>query len=341
MNEIEPDHFDFEDEAADGVSTAGSSTASVSSSIVQGVDEYGRRYASYGNVGYGMPIDEDELDRIDLKHRLYTLLLDEMHFLAPIGRNPQRILDLGTGSGIWAIDIADAFPSAEVLGVDLAPIQPEWVPTNCRFEIDDVEEQWTYRYQFDFIHSRDFLFSIRDWPKLARQCFEYTKPNGYTEFQCLLPEPHCDDDSTPADTGVIEFSEKVCDASALAGWSLREPNHFKAYLQEAGFEDVTEVRYKVPTSPWPKDKRMKLIGAFEMQSLLQGASAFSLRTFSRAYGWTQEETEVFLLRMRTDVRNLKYHTYYEFVVAYGRKPGPAGRSSDLHDSAVELAATSP
>jgi hypothetical protein len=110
---------------------------------------------------------------------------------------------------------------------------------------------------------------------------------------------------------VIEFSEKICDASALAGWSLREPNHFKSYLQEAGFEDVTEVRFKVPTSPWPKNKRMKLIGAFEMQSLLQGASAFSLRTFSRAYGWTQEETELFLVKMRSDVRNLKYHTYYE------------------------------
>jgi hypothetical protein len=46
-----------------------------------------------------MPIDEDELDRIDLKHRLYTLLLEEKFFLAPIERNPQRILDPGTGSG--------------------------------------------------------------------------------------------------------------------------------------------------------------------------------------------------------------------------------------------------
>jgi hypothetical protein len=33
--------------------------------------------------------------------------------------------------GIWAIDFADAFPSAEVLGVDLAPIQPEWYDILC------------------------------------------------------------------------------------------------------------------------------------------------------------------------------------------------------------------
>ena len=46
-----------------------------------------------------MPIDEDELDRIDLKHRLYTILLGEKLFVAPIGENPQRVLDLGTGSG--------------------------------------------------------------------------------------------------------------------------------------------------------------------------------------------------------------------------------------------------
>jgi len=57
-----------------------------------------------------MPIDEEEMDRIDLKHRLYTLLLDEKLFLAPIERNPQRILDLGTGSG--------KFDSCLVKGLD-------------------------------------------------------------------------------------------------------------------------------------------------------------------------------------------------------------------------------
>lgn len=61
----------------------------------------------------------------------------------------------------------------------------------------------------------------------------------------------------------------MCEASAICGYSLREPNNFKTYLVDAGFEDTVEVRYKIPTAPWPKDQRMKLIGAFEMQSLLQ------------------------------------------------------------------------
>lgn len=46
-----------------------------------------------------MPIDGDELDRIDMKHRMYSMLLDEELFLAPIGSSPHRVLDLGTGSG--------------------------------------------------------------------------------------------------------------------------------------------------------------------------------------------------------------------------------------------------
>ncbi|WYZ43908.1 hypothetical protein EsH8_VII_000344 [Colletotrichum jinshuiense] len=35
-----------------------------------------------------------------------------------------RVLDIGTGSGIWAMDFADEHPEAEVLGVDLSAIQP-------------------------------------------------------------------------------------------------------------------------------------------------------------------------------------------------------------------------
>jgi hypothetical protein len=59
------------------------------------------------------------------------------------------------------------YPSAEVLGIDIAPTQPDWVPPNCRFELDDMEETWTWQENsFDFIFCRDPILSVRDWPKL-------------------------------------------------------------------------------------------------------------------------------------------------------------------------------
>ena len=81
-----------------------------------------------------MPTDEKEQNRLDLHHEIFLELLCGKLHLAPLVR-PQRILDLGTGTGIWAIDMADAHPGAQVIGTDLSPIQPKWVPPNCKFEI--------------------------------------------------------------------------------------------------------------------------------------------------------------------------------------------------------------
>jgi methylase of polypeptide subunit release factors len=44
---------------------------------------------------------------MDLVHHVYSILLDGKLHLAPIDDNLQRVLDLGTGTGIWAIDFAE------------------------------------------------------------------------------------------------------------------------------------------------------------------------------------------------------------------------------------------
>jgi methylase of polypeptide subunit release factors len=56
---------------------------------------------------------------MDLHHEIVLQMLERKLHKAPIANDPQRILDVGTGTGIWAIDMADKYPSAEVLGVDL------------------------------------------------------------------------------------------------------------------------------------------------------------------------------------------------------------------------------
>jgi hypothetical protein len=48
---------------------------------------------------YGMPMDEQEMDRIDMAHAKYFMLLEKKRYLAPIPPNVQKVLDLGTGTG--------------------------------------------------------------------------------------------------------------------------------------------------------------------------------------------------------------------------------------------------
>ena len=45
-------------------------------------------------------MDDQELERMDICHTKYFALLDRRHFLSPVGPHPQRILDLGCGTGI-------------------------------------------------------------------------------------------------------------------------------------------------------------------------------------------------------------------------------------------------
>jgi methylase of polypeptide subunit release factors len=66
---------------------------------------------------------------MDLENHLFFLLLDNKLHLCPL-ESPQKILDLGTGTGIWAINIADQYHSAEVIGTDLSPVQPNWYDMN-------------------------------------------------------------------------------------------------------------------------------------------------------------------------------------------------------------------
>ena len=91
---------------------------------------------------------------MDLMHAQMMLLLDNNLYFAPIS-NPQRVLDLGTGTGIWAIDFADAHPESHILGNDLSPIQPSYVPPNLEFVVGDIEDEWGYEHNpFDFSHAR-------------------------------------------------------------------------------------------------------------------------------------------------------------------------------------------
>jgi hypothetical protein len=131
--------LDAENDDADSTyagSLAGSETTSLKSSIAKYREENGRTYHSYGSTEHWGPNDEAAQDQQDLSHHLWSLTLKGQLYLSPVSR-PSEILDLGTGTGIWVIEVAEQHPEAIVHGWDLSPIQPTWVPPNARFLVDD------------------------------------------------------------------------------------------------------------------------------------------------------------------------------------------------------------
>jgi hypothetical protein len=73
------------------------------------------------------------------------------------------------------------FPHCDVMGIDLAPvpIEPDKIPPNCHFEVDDVTSGLTHLHgQLDFIWVRAISMGIKDARKTFNDVAQCLKPGG-------------------------------------------------------------------------------------------------------------------------------------------------------------------
>lgn len=120
----------------------------------------------------------------------------------------------------------------------------------------------------------------------------------------------CDDNTLPKDSALQKLSDAIFDSTLVFGTPIDDPTRWKGWFEDRGFEDVTEVVYKMPCSPWAKDQRLKLIGAFEMENLLYGLSGMVTRLFGKGLNWSPEQVQVFLVDVRNEIRRRNMHVYW-------------------------------
>lgn len=82
---------------------ADSETTSVHSSIYRYRFENGRRYHAYRDGEYWGPNDEKANDHLDIAHNLWLKTQDGKLALAPLPEKVGKVLDVGCGTGIWAM----------------------------------------------------------------------------------------------------------------------------------------------------------------------------------------------------------------------------------------------
>ncbi|KAK1750094.1 S-adenosyl-L-methionine-dependent methyltransferase [Echria macrotheca] len=315
---VDPNLSDETDSAA-GDEVA-ESTASLTDSIFDYRKIHGRKFQSSRTTEYWAPIDEQQVQGLDITHHFMTILFDDQLYLAPIGDHPQRVLDVGTGTGIWAIDFADQFPSAEVIGLDISPIQPEWVPPNLQFQIDDAQLPWTFpRNHFDFIHIRNLHGGISDWPALYRECFRASRPGGYiedVEFNIRTLS-----DLVEPDHIYHQWNALFAEAGERMGRTFQIYDQMHRHIADAGYTEVTAKTWKVPIGGWAADQKLKTVGMYTLYYLDQSLEGFALYMLKNIMGWEYEEIQVLVAKMRQGLKQWKkWQPYYEIRLVYGRKP---------------------
>ena len=89
-------------------------------------------------------------------------------------------MDVGTGSGLWVIEVADQFPDTHVYGIDLSPIQPTYIPPNAEFKVADLTEGLPFDDgSTDLVNSRYDNCRYSD-PNIGWYILESQKRNGRT-----------------------------------------------------------------------------------------------------------------------------------------------------------------
>ncbi|KFY87397.1 hypothetical protein V500_06978 [Pseudogymnoascus sp. VKM F-4518 (FW-2643)] len=228
----------------------------------------------------------------------------------------------GTGTGNWAIEMGDLYPTGLIEATDLSPIQPSAVPANVQFIIDDAEQaDWAIpENHYDFVHTRILEGCFLDMGAVIATAFKHTKPGGYLECQELNPPPHCDDGTMPPDWPFLRYVEKLQEASLEIGRELDIAPKLRGWFEDAGFVDVQQRVFKVPLGRWPKDPTMKDLGHWWAENMSVGLAAFSLAYFSRVLGWSTEEIELYLVDVRKSLTDRDVHAYHRMYVVWGRKP---------------------
>jgi SAM-dependent methyltransferase len=298
-----------------------SDTTSLISSVLKHEWKHGRRYHSYHAGAYQFPNDEREQDRLDLIHHVFYRLTGNKLFMAPINPDGVRILDIGTGTGLWAIEMGDHYPAAEcVIGTDLSPIQSKWVPPNVRFVVDDVEQDWVETQPYDYIHCKYMSGSIQNWQRLIQQCYEHLKPGGWLELQESDNTMYSEDGSLTPDNSMVRMMDGLMDAAGKIGRTMDPAPHMEGWAQHAGFTNINQQRFKLPIGSWPRDPGLKEIGTLMRVNFVEGVEAFTAALFQDVLGWPKDEVAFLNRAVQADAQRKDVHPLFNVLVTTAQKP---------------------
>ncbi|OJD21863.1 hypothetical protein ACJ73_06793 [Blastomyces percursus] len=274
---------------------------------------------------YWGPNDETAQEALDLAHHGYMLLKEQKLYLAPINK-PQKVLDVGTGTGIWAIDFADQHPEAMSTTQPSTPgpspptlsiTSTSARPLRLHPRLDRLHETVPHLPQARRLSgSKQCLRLARERRRLHPRRREiYPPPVGPAVRRVRRAHGQDDDEKYT----LRQWGRLFGECGERTGKTTTISENQRGVMVGAGFEAVEETRFKLVVGLWPKDPALKQVGHYHQLECLQACEGWALALLTRVIKWDVEEVQVLLANFRASVKDKSIHSYTPVSVVVGRK----------------------
>lgn len=208
------------------------------------------RIADYQQAALAAPYllahDLPEHKRLEFQHFFLKGLL-HANYLAPLEeKSTASILDVGSGTGRWAIEMAQHFPQSTVTGIDLQAITIS-APLNTVFIQHNALEGLPFISDcFDYVHSRLLVAGIpaASWEHLLREYARVTKPGGWIE---LLEGGTTIINAGPQTKQYLAWWDQL---SQRRGINASLINQLPLIMQQVGIQNVQSRLIHAPIGNW-------------------------------------------------------------------------------------------
>jgi ubiquinone/menaquinone biosynthesis C-methylase UbiE len=257
----------------------------------------GRRILT--NTPYVLPKDRAEGDRLDLQHHLLKVAAGGL-YRAPV-RQLHAILDVATGTGIWAREMALAFPKARVIGIDIdrTPLERSLevlgpggqFPTNFSFQMADALKPLPFENgEFDFVHGRMMspFVPIDLWPQLVSEMMRVLKVGGCIELVDMERPP------SATSKAYHRIAQEIASLMEKRGLYVGVGDELAGHLHRAGVRRVQQRKFVLGAGR-QRGREQRLLATdvlaiqANMKALLVRSGAFSGEQFDRIHEQAKAE----------------------------------------------------
>ncbi|KAF9999085.1 hypothetical protein BGZ79_007285 [Entomortierella chlamydospora] len=261
--------------------------------------EDGRTRHCVESAPYMLPNDLAESDRLDAQHYIVRYMF-KGNYNVRLDRNSNiKILDVATGTGVWALEMAHEFPKASVYGIDLSPIYPtpetssRVVPPNCYFQLCNVLDGLPFPDNyFDFVYQRLLVYALTPAQRkqVNTELLRVLKPSGHIQL--------VESDGLVYNAG--QMTTMVNDLSLETAMKKnvdpKEVQRLKSGLRRTGFANINSFHVALPVGDWGGP-----LGQLSMQNMHGLATIWLKGELGRQ---TEEECEATLAEVDKECEQL-------------------------------------